>query len=135
MMGGVSNPFPDSTPLSDLLRQHELLQRAEETPPVWPSLPEGWTAVGMTEQISWYGKMGTPPPYPLCDVNWGSHGCGRKRGHARILGHRCDPCEGHPWWLHALAYWLGHFTGHWGGCVERWPYYGRKTRFYGEDAP
>lgn len=105
----------------------------------WPDLPEGWTYAGMTERVDFYFAPRPKPEHP-CDVNWGSHGCDLERGHKR--GHVCDPCTHHPWWLHAVLYRAAHLLKRsgrigywWGGCVERWPWYGKSTRFYGEDAP
>ena len=122
---------------------HDCLAENERRKSEWPVLSAGWKFAGMTEMVTWQASFGGPPPRePLCDVNWGSHGCHRKRGHRKWLGHACDPCEHHPWWLHALLYRASHLFRRsslidrwWGGCVERRPYYGRKTRFYGEDAP
>jgi hypothetical protein len=113
----MSGPFPDSVPL-DLTGE-----------PDWPTLPEGWTYAGTTERVDFYLQPSQRGETPGCDVNWGSHGCHRRRRHRGH--HACDPCHGHPWWLHAALTWLRQD----GGCVERWPYYGRGTRFYGDDAP
>lgn len=57
-----------------------------------------------------------------CDTNWGSHGCDRPRGHrgAHACGDCCE-CARHP--------------DPDSGCVATWPYYGWRTRFYGDDAP
>jgi hypothetical protein len=106
----------------------------------WPVVPEGWEYAGTTERVDFYLEPSARRSVPGCDVNWGSHGCHRRhlhRGH-----HHCDPCHHHPWWLHAVLYWSAHLFRRsrlidewWGGCVERWPYYGGCTRFYGNDAP
>ena len=72
-----------------------------------------------------------------CRVYWGTHGCDKRRGHRG--SHYCHCCR-LPLLAHAAEYLLS-FTyrkGHrqlWSGCVGRWPYYGRITKFYGEDAP
>jgi hypothetical protein len=63
-----------------------------------------------------------------CRVYWGSHACGKRRGHR--LGHVCCCVCAPPgtrWLLHRLR-------GRRVGCVGRAPYYGRITAFYGEDA-
>jgi len=106
----------------------------------WPVLPDGWKTVSAGEQVTWRAEFGGEPRENDCRIYWGSHGCHRRRLHRGH--HNCDPCGHHPWWLHAVLYWSAHLfkrsglIDHWqGGCVERWPYYGRKTRFYGEDAP
>lgn len=70
----------------------------------------------------------TPAP-PKCRVFWGSHGCMHERGHDPEIPHECSCCEceqhpdpdpdnpnGEP------------------SCVAGPPYYGKITRFYGEDA-
>jgi hypothetical protein len=108
----VTSPFPDSIPLAaaDL-----------EAEPAWPVLPEGWKFAGVTEPVTWYGTPGGRCGNP-CRVYWGSHGCDLQRGHpGSWRAHSCDccDCERHP----DLD----------SGCVARYPYYGRLTRFYGED--
>lgn len=60
-----------------------------------------------------------------CRVYWGSHGCHKIRNHKGR--HACDPCRCKP--FHCRLWSL-----RWFGCVERYPYYGRKTTFYGEDS-
>jgi hypothetical protein len=62
----------------------------------------------------------------LCSVYWGSHGCHKKRYH-RFNRHSCDRCAWGP--LHYLGKIL-HLHPY---CVERWPYYGKLTYFYGDD--
>lgn len=54
--------------------------------------------------------------YQVCRVYWGSHGCGRPRGHQGP--HLCLAC-----WEPGECGWVGAP-----------PYYGPDTRFYGEEA-
>jgi len=69
-----------------------------------------------------------------CRVYWGSHGCYRKRGHRGQ--HICRGCCRNPFHLitpfHRFLGW--RWADWYGGCVGRWPYYGKTTVFYGEDA-
>jgi len=95
-----------------------------------PRRPGGYDAPMKGDGTLPHGACGSHVMRDYCAVFWGSHGCGRRRGHRGH--HRCGPCRRHPWWAHAVLHWLGHGNG----CVERWPYYGRRrTVFYGEDAP
>jgi hypothetical protein len=55
-----------------------------------------------------------------CRVYWGSHGCSFERGHEGDCACDCCECRNHP--------------DPDSGCVARVPYYGKITRFYGEDA-
>jgi hypothetical protein len=98
-----------------------------------------WTEIPGAVSATWYG-VAAGPREKTCDIYWGSHGCHRTPGHRGH--HHCDPCSHHPRWLHAVLYWSAHLFRRsdlvdrwWGGCVERWPYYGHHTRFYGDDAP
>lgn len=66
-----------------------------------------------------------------CRVYWGSHGCNLPRGHEG--GHECACCDcpaGHHNGLEAPMLVDDDDCV----CVARAPYYGSKTRFYGEDA-
>lgn len=63
--------------------------------------------------------------FPDCRVYWGSHGCKLERYHSGY--HECDCCT--------------CIGGHRDEpdednivCVAKYPYYGVKTQFYGEDA-
>lgn len=71
----------------------------------------------------------TPEPPPHCRVYWGSHGCRHPRGHSPEIPHECDccECENHPDPD-------PDNPGSKPSCVAKPPYYGERTRFYGEDA-
>lgn len=56
---------------------------------------------------------------PDCRVYWGSHGCHLQRGHEGTCQCDCCDCADHP--------------DDDSGCVAKAPYYGKNTRFYGED--
>lgn len=58
---------------------------------------------------------------PDCRVYWGSHGCTLERGHEGT--HKCTCCECKV-----------HAERAEDGCVGAWPYYGKSTKFYGEDS-
>jgi hypothetical protein len=60
----------------------------------------------------------------FCDVNWGSRGCMKPRGHPEPCECECCECGHHPY-----PYWP--YTGVL--CVARSPYYGPDTQFYGDD--
>jgi hypothetical protein len=62
------------------------------------------------------------PLTAYCDVNWGSHGCMRERGHDGDCW--CDCCECDPHDETSLERY---------GCVAGPPYYGTDTKFYGDD--
>jgi len=66
------------------------------------------------------------PPSGDCRVYWGSHGCRLARGHEGDCECDCCECEHHP----------DPDPDNPGGessCVAKSPYYGPRTRFYGED--
>jgi hypothetical protein len=57
-----------------------------------------------------------------CRVYWGSHGCDLERGHpGGRKAHDCGCCD------------CEHHPDKDSGCVGRYPFYGWRTRFYGED--
>ena len=58
-----------------------------------------------------------------CRVYWGTHGCMLERGHEGDHLCRCS--------LDKRGRLLPYMKG---GNVGRAPFYGRKTKFYGEDA-
>lgn len=62
-----------------------------------------------------------------CDVYWGSHGCEYEQGHVERDGtpHTCDCCTCED---HERDYEEE-------GCVAKPPYYGKDTKFYGDDVP
>jgi hypothetical protein len=75
-------------------------------------------------------EPGVPAGYaPHCRVFWGSHGCQYPRGHPPEVPHSCDccECEDHPDPDPVNP-------GCKPSCVAKPPYYGKQTRFYGEDA-
>lgn len=96
------------------------------SPPAWPVVPAGVTFDPAWEPVVF--SVPAPAPYPPgfkpCHVYWGSHGCGRERGHEGDCDCGCCTCDHHPYpdWpdTHVL-------------CVAKAPYYGPETRFYGED--
>jgi hypothetical protein len=70
----------------------------------------------------------TPAP-PKCRVYWGTHGCKHERGHSPEIPHECwcCECEQHPDPD-------PDNPNSEPSCVAGPPYYGRRTRYYGEDA-
>lgn len=64
---------------------------------------------------------------PHCRVYWGSHGCGLTRGH--IGPHVCTGCAYDPDVDPTTRRYPDGTLN-----VGRPPYYGRDTKFYGEDA-
>lgn len=63
-----------------------------------------------------------------CRVYWGSHGCLLGRRHAGE--HHCDCCKCPA----TQSGTNGTFILHDDECVAYAPYYGKNTKFYGEDA-
>lgn len=63
-----------------------------------------------------------PPIWERCQVFWGDHACKEKRWHPASTPHACDccGCDDHP----DLE----------SGCVALPPYYGKDTKFFGDDA-
>lgn len=55
-----------------------------------------------------------------CHVYWGTHGCGLPRGHIEPHFCCCECGDRHPWVEPDVK------------CVGRFPYYGFKTKFYGQ---
>lgn len=60
-----------------------------------------------------------------CDTYWGSHGCDKSKGHKG--DHECDCCDCLNRIHHILQFYIPFM---WRGCVARWPYYGKDTKFY-----
>lgn len=94
----------------------------------WYEKPDGMTMAEFTDSLP--EPVATDPAFEPCRVYWGSHGCDLERGHAERDGtpHDCGCCdcgEHHPY-----PDWPDEGVR----CVAKPPYYGDKTRFYGEDA-
>jgi hypothetical protein len=106
----MTDPFPDSRPLAELLN----------VAPEWPALPSGWAFTSLSDPVTLTFSHWVKHENP-CRVYWGSHGCDLERGHEGDCDCGCCECENHP------------DAG--GGvlCVAKAPYYGPETRFYGED--
>ena len=68
---------------------------------------------------------GVPHGEPSCRVYWGSHGCHLQRGHKGH--HECQCARDEYGNLEPKVDEEGVHN------VGAWPYYGRMTRFYGED--
>jgi hypothetical protein len=62
-----------------------------------------------------------------CRVYWGSHGCHLRRGHKGDHWCNCCECVSHPDPD-------PDNPGNAPSCVAGPPYYGQKTRYYGDDA-
>lgn len=88
----------------------------------WPVTDQHYTEVSRAEINYVLDTIRGVPVFPPCRVYWGSHGCMHPRGHGADVPHECDCCT------------CGVHPDPGSGCVGRPPYYGEKTRYYGEDA-